>query len=55
MDEGFHLPPRFADYIGVCMSRPGDASILDMFRDDLFLFEPVDPVLGDPVTAPIAA
>jgi nucleoside-diphosphate-sugar epimerase len=50
IDEGFHLPPRFADYIGVCMSRPGDASILDMFRDDLFLFEPVDPV-----TAPVAA
>jgi nucleoside-diphosphate-sugar epimerase len=37
--EGFAPPPALADYAGVCVTRPAGAAILDLFRDDLCLFE----------------
>jgi nucleoside-diphosphate-sugar epimerase len=40
LEEGFPASPPLASYAAVCIERPAGADILDLFKDDLYLFEP---------------
>ena len=50
--EGFAPPPRFADYIGVCLTNPG-TTIAEQFVDDAASFEFDESLApaGSPATA----
>jgi len=41
LEEGYPPPPPLADYAAVCVQRPAGVSILDLFKDDLHLFQPM--------------
>lgn len=49
--EGFAPPPRFSDYLAVCLANPGSTTIAEQFIDDASSFEFDEALVKTPVAA----